>query len=142
MSYTFTMIKPDATERNLIGKIIAHLEDEGMKIVAQKTVILSRNQAAQFYIEHEQRDFFEDLCDYMSSAPIVALVLQANDAVQKLRDTIGLTDPKDAKQGTIRATYGLSLRHNAIHGADSEQSAKREASFFFSEYELVSLMKK
>lgn len=137
LEYTFSIIKPDATERNLIGKINSYLEDSGLKIVAQKMVVLSRAQAEDFYGEHRQRPFFDGLVSYMISAPVVLQVLKGENAVAKNREIMGATNPKEAAAGTIRKDFAKDIEANSIHGSDSLESAKREISFFFDKNEIV-----
>lgn len=135
--YTFSMIKPDATKRNLTGKINSYLEDAGLKIVAQKMVMLTRYQAENFYQEHSNRPFFEDLVSYIISGPVVLQVLKGKDAVTLNRKIMGSTDPQDAAAGTIRKDFGNSIEENSIHGSDNQDSAKREIKFFFATHEIV-----
>jgi nucleoside-diphosphate kinase len=134
--YTFSIIKPDATERNLIGKINSYLEEAGLKIVGQKMLKLSEAQAEEFYAEHKQRSFFGDLVAYMTSGPVVVQVLKGDNAVLKNREIMGATNPVDAAEGTIRKTFAKDIEANSIHGSDSLESAKREISFFFNQEEL------
>ncbi|MFN3568599.1 MAG: nucleoside-diphosphate kinase [Caldimicrobium sp.] len=134
---TLVMIKPDGVERNLIGKIISIFEEAGLKVVAIKKVRLSKEQAKAFYIVHKERPFYEDLTNYMSSGPIVAMVLEGETAIKRVREIIGATDPKEAKEGTIRKLYGIDKEKNTVHGSDSPESAQKEIPFFFSEYELI-----
>ena len=135
--YTFSIIKPDATERNLIGKINSYLEGAGLKIVAQKMVHLTESQAKDFYAEHSERPFFNGLVSYMISAPVVLQVLKGENAIVKNRDIMGATNPKDAAAGTIRKDFAKDIEENSVHGSDSADSAKREISYFFSEDEIV-----
>ncbi|MFN3406980.1 MAG: nucleoside-diphosphate kinase [Caldimicrobium sp.] len=134
---TLVMIKPDGVERNLIGKIISIFEEAGLKVVAIKKVRLSKEQAKAFYIVHKERPFYEDLTNYMSSGPIVAMVLEGETAIKRVREIMGATDPKEAKEGTIRKLYGIDKEKNTVHGSDSPESAQKEIPFFFSEYELI-----
>jgi nucleoside-diphosphate kinase len=138
MERTLVMIKPDGVSRNLIGKIIAHFEENGLRVVALKKVRLTKEQAKVFYIVHKERPFYEDLTNYMSSGPIVAMVLEGENAIVKVRELMGATDPAQAKEGTIRKLYGLDKEKNTVHGSDSPESASREIPFFFSEFELMS----
>ncbi|MBN2648084.1 MAG: nucleoside-diphosphate kinase [Thiotrichales bacterium] len=133
---TFSIIKPDAVKRNLIGEILRRFEQNGLSVVASKMLHLTRAQAEDFYAEHEGRDFYEPLIAYMISAPVVIQVLQGEDAIAKSRALIGATDPAKADAGTIRADYALSVRENSVHGSDSAASAAREIAFFFSTIEL------
>lgn len=137
IQYTFSIIKPDATKRNLTGKINAILEENGLKIVSQKMTNLSKDQAEQFYAEHKARPFFNDLVSYMTSGPVVLQVLKGDNAVAKNREIMGATNPTNAEPGTIRKLFAESIEANSIHGSDSEDSAKREISFFFAGSEIV-----
>jgi len=130
---TLSIIKPDAVERNLIGKIIGRFEEEGLKIVAMEQRWLSRREAEGFYAEHKARPFFGELCDFMTRSPVVVMVLEGDDAVAKNRKIMGATNPKDAAKGTIRNLYGISLDKNTVHGSDSKENAKIEIDFFFKE---------
>jgi len=136
---TLVMIKPDGVERNLIGKVISIFEEHGLKVVALKKVRLSKEQAKAFYIVHKDRPFYEDLTNYMSSGPIVAMVLEGENAIKRVREIMGATDPKEAAEGTIRKLFALDKEKNTVHGSDSPESAAREIPFFFSEYELIAL---
>lgn len=135
--YTLSIIKPDATKRNLIGKITAQLESAGLKIVAQKMLILSLDQAKEFYAEHAERPFYNDLVTYMSSGDISVQVLKGEDAIMQNRKIMGATNPAEAKEGTIRKEFGLTIDHNSVHGSDSPESAEREINFFFSSDEII-----
>ena len=135
--YTFSMIKPDATKRNLIGKINSYLENAGLKIVAQKMVRLKESQAKEFYAEHKERSFFSGLITYMTSAPVVLQVLKGENAVTKNREIMGATNPAEAKPGTVRKDFAVYIEANSIHGSDSTESAEREINFFFSKEEIV-----
>ena len=135
--YTFSIIKPDATERNLTGKINSYLEEAGLKIVAQKMVRLSEEQAQSFYAEHSERPFFGGLVKYMTSAPVILQVLKGENAVLKNREVMGATNPADADAGTIRKDFAKDIEANSIHGSDSLESAKKEIEFFFEESEIV-----
>jgi len=134
---TFSIIKPDATKRNLIGKINAHLEGADLKIIAQKMVKLTKEQAEKFYAEHSERPFFSGLVSYMTSAPVVLQVLEGENAVAKNREIMGATNPEDADESTIRKIFALNIEENSIHGSDSEDSAKKEINFFFNANEIV-----
>ena len=134
---TLSIIKPDATKRNLIGKILSKLEDSGLKIIAQKKIQLTENQAQEFYKVHEERPFYHDLVRFMISGPVVVQVLEGDDAVAKNREVMGATNPEDAKDGTIRKEFAESLEANSVHGSDSTENAKIEISFFFSKIEIV-----
>ena len=135
--YTFSMIKPDATKRNLIGKINSYLENAGLKIVAQKMVRLKESQAKEFYAEHKERSFFSGLITYMTSAPVVLQVLKGENAVTKNREIMGATNPAEAKPCTVRKDFAVDIEANSIHGSDSAESAEREINFFFSKEEIV-----
>jgi|SRR5690625_16970 len=137
MRYTLTIIKPDAVARNLTGKIIAHLEEEGFTIRAMRMMHLTEAQARQFYAVHAERPFYEDLVSFMTSGPVVPILLERDDAVATLRKVIGATDPTKAEPGTIRALYAESTERNAIHASDADETARAEAAFFFSEAEVL-----
>jgi len=134
---TFSIIKPDATKRNITGKINAKIEEAGLRIIAQKRIRMSEDQAKGFYAEHSQRPFYGELVEFMMSEPVVVQVLEGENAVLAHREVLGETNPADAAPGTIRAEYALSLGENSAHGSDSPQSAAREIAFFFSEEEIV-----
>ena len=134
---TLSIIKPDATRRNLTGKINARFEDAGLRIVAQKRIQLTRAQAEQFYAVHKERSFFGDLCSFMISGPVVVQALEGANAVQKNRDIMGATNPANAAAGTIRKDFAESIEANSVHGSDSADNAKIEIAFFFSGLELV-----
>ena len=134
---TFSIIKPDATRRNLTGKINARFEDNGLRIVAQKRIWMSRAQAEAFYGVHKARPFFNDLCTFMTSGPVVIQVLEGDNAVQRNRDVMGATNPANADEGTIRKVYAESIEANSVHGSDSDENAKIEIDFFFSPDEIV-----
>ncbi|MEY4872404.1 MAG: hypothetical protein RLZZ563_1734 [Pseudomonadota bacterium] len=134
---TLSIIKPDATKRNLTGKINAKFEEAGLRIVAQKRIHLSMAQAGQFYAEHKERGFYGELCEFMASEPVVVQVLEGEGAILKNREVMGATNPANAADGTIRKEFALSVGENSVHGSDSPESAKREISFFFSGLELV-----
>jgi nucleoside-diphosphate kinase len=134
---TFSIIKPDATKRNLTGKINALIESAGLRIVAQKRTILSRRQAGKFYEIHKDRPFFGELVDYMVSEPVVVQVLEGDNAVAKYREIMGATDPAKAAPGTIRKEFALSIGENSVHGSDSPENAATEIRFFFSDIEIV-----
>ncbi len=136
MERTLSIIKPDATSRNITGKINAMIEDAGLKIVAQKMIRLSPEQAEGFYAEHKGKSFFDNLVQFMSSAPIVVQVLEADDAIARYRKIMGATNPAVAEEGTIRKTFALSIDKNSVHGSDSPESAAREISFFFSRIDI------
>ncbi|MFK8040113.1 MAG: nucleoside-diphosphate kinase [Rickettsiaceae bacterium] len=134
--YTFSMIKPDITQRNLIGAVNRILEDSDLKIVAQRMVILSRDQAKKFYAEHQERSFFNQLIDMITSGPVVLQVLKGENAILKNREIMGATNPSEAKDSTIRMLFGQNIENNSIHGSDSIESAKREIAFFFAKSEI------
>jgi nucleoside-diphosphate kinase len=134
---TFSMIKPDATRRNLTGKINARLEDAGLRIVAQKRVWMSRKQAEGFYAVHRGRPFFDELCDFMSSAPTIVQVLEGENAIAKNREVMGATNPANAAAGTIRKDFALSIGENSVHGSDAPETAAQEIAYWFSGIELV-----
>lgn len=132
---TLTMIKPMAVQKGFIGPILAKINEGGFRIAAMKYTKLTEDQAKKFYEVHKERPFYNDLVNFMSSGPIVAAVLEKDNAVQAYRDYIGATNPENAEAGTIRALYGTSLEKNAVHGSDSDENAAIEASFFFAETE-------
>ncbi len=134
---TFSIIKPDATRRNLTGAINAKLEAAGLRIIAQKRIHLTLAQAQKFYEVHAARPFYGELCEFMSSAPIVAQVLEGEDAVAKNREVMGATNPAQAEAGTIRKEFALSIGENSIHGSDAPETAAVEIAYFFSGLELV-----
>jgi nucleoside-diphosphate kinase len=134
---TFSIIKPDATARNLTGSINAKFEGQGLRIVAQKRLRLSRLQAREFYIVHKDRPFYDELVEYMVSGPVVVQVLEGENAVLKNREIMGATDPKKADKGTIRAEFGVDIGSNSVHGSDSLENAAIEIAFFFSGLEIV-----
>ena len=134
---TLSIIKPDATRRSLTGKINARFEENGLRIVAQKRVRLTRGQAEGFYAVHSERPFFNDLCEFMTSGPVVVQVLEGENAVQATRDIMGATNPANADEGTIRKDFGESIEANSVHGSDSEENAAIEIAYFFAELEIV-----
>ena len=136
MEQTLSIIKPDATSRNLIGQINTMIEGAGLKIVAQKMLKLSKEHAQRFYAEHNGKPFFDNLTDVMSSAPVVVQVLEGENAISRYRTIMGATNPAIAEEGTIRKTFALSIDKNSVHGSDSPHSAAREISFFFSQTEI------
>ncbi len=133
---TFTMIKPDAVRNGHIGAILNKINEGGFKIVAMKYTQLSKEKAGEFYAVHKERPFYGELVDFMSSGPIVAAVLQGDNAVESFRTLIGATNPAEAAEGTIRAAYATSIGENAVHGSDSDENAQIEASFHFSGTEM------
>ena len=134
---TFSILKPDATERNITGAINAIIEKAGLRIVAQKRVRISREQAEKFYAVHRERPFFGELVDFMISGPVVVQVLEGDNAIAKYREVMGATDPAKAASGTIRKTHAKSIGENSVHGSDAPETAAREIAQFFSENELV-----
>ena len=134
---TLSIIKPDATRRNITGKINAHLEGAELNIIAQKRLRLSVEQARVFYAEHAERAFYGELCTYMASGPVVVQVLEGEDAIARHREIMGATNPANAEDGTIRNEFGLGVQENSVHGSDSPATAAREIGFFFSETEIV-----
>ncbi|MCF7885458.1 MAG: nucleoside-diphosphate kinase [Candidatus Marinimicrobia bacterium] len=131
------MLKPDCIERKLTGKAIDYILEHGFEIRAMEKLSLSKAQAAAFYREHKGKEFYKPLIEFMTSGPVVAMVLAREDAVEKFREVIGKTDPKKAKEGSLRALYATDVRHNIVHGADSLQNAEREISFFFPKIDLI-----
>ena len=134
---TFSIIKPDATKRNLTGKINAKFEDAGLRIIAQKRIHLTLEQAGEFYAVHKERPFYSELCEFMASAPIIAQVLEGEGAIAKNREVMGATNPSDAAAGTIRAEFAQSMGENSVHGSDAPETAALEIAYFFSGLELV-----
>lgn len=134
---TFSIIKPDATRRNLTGAVNAKLEAAGLRIVAQKRIHMSLDQAKGFYAVHSERPFFGELTEFMSSEPVVVQVLEGENAVAKNREVMGATNPADAEEGTIRKEYALSIGENSVHGSDSLENAKIEIDYFFKPEEIV-----
>ena len=134
---TLSIIKPDATKRNLTGKINAKFEDAGLRIVAQKRIWLTPEQAGKFYEVHKDRPFYGELVEFMASEPVVVQVLEGENAIAKNREVMGATNPANADEGTIRKEFALSVGENSVHGSDSPEAAAREIAFFFSGLELV-----
>ena len=137
MERTLSIIKPDATKRNISGRINQIIEESGLRIIAQKRIKLSFDQAIKFYSIHNKKPFFNDLINYMTSGPVVVQVLEANNAVDKYREIMGATNPEKAKNGTIRKILALNVQENSVHGSDSIKNAKDEINFFFTENEIV-----
>lgn len=135
--YTLSIIKPDAMKRNLVADINKLFTDAGLKVVAQKEIHIPEETAQEFYAEHKTRPFYNDLVAYISSTPVVVQVLAGPDAILKNREVMGATNPAEAKEGTVRKKYGLSIDQNSVHGSDSPESAKREISFFFDYNEIT-----
>lgn len=133
---TFSIIKPNAIAKNVIGQILARFEDAGLQVVASKMLHLSREQAEGFYAEHEGREFYEPLVGFMTSGPVIVQVLEGENAIAKNREVMGATNPADAAPGTIRADFADSMRENAAHGSDSPESASREIAYFFADDEI------
>ena len=134
---TLAMIKPDATARNITGKIISRIEDEGFTIKAMKKLWLTKAEAECFYFVHRERPFYGDLTDFMSSGPIIALCMERDDAIAKWREVMGATNPADAAEGTLRKTYAVDLEKNSVHGSDAPETAAVETGFFFSGMEMA-----
>ena len=134
---TFSIIKPDATKRNLTGAVTAKLEEAGLRVVASKRIKMTREQAEGFYAVHKERPFFGELVDFMMSEPVVVQVLEGEDAVKRNRDVMGATNPAEADEGTIRKEFALSIGENTVHGSDSEENAAIEIAFFFNDDEIV-----
>jgi nucleoside-diphosphate kinase len=134
---TFSIIKPDATKRNLTGKIIAKFEDAGLRIIASKRIHMSKEQAEDFYGVHKERPFFGELVEFMISEPVVVQVLEGENAVAKNREVMGATNPSEADAGTIRKEFALSIGENSVHGSDAPETAAEEIKFFFTDAEIV-----
>ena len=134
---TFSIIKPDATRRNLTGKVAARLEEGGLRIIAQKRIQMTREQAEGFYAVHKERPFFADLVAFMTSAPVVVQVLEGENAVIRNREIMGATNPAEAEEGTIRKDFAESIEANSVHGSDSQENAAIEINFFFRPDEIV-----
>ncbi len=141
MEQTFSMVKPDAVQRNLVGEIIGRFEKKGLKLVALKLLKISRKMAERHYAEHVGKPFFDDLVAFITSGPVVAMIWEGKNAVQVVRTMMGKTDPQEASPGTIRGDFGLFTGNNIVHGSDSLESASREISLFFSPEEIVSYEK-
>ena len=137
MDRTLSIIKPDATKRNLTGSINSVIEKCGLRIVAQKRIKMNDEQAQKFYEVHNDKPFFLDLVEYMTSEPVVVQVLQADNAVKKYREVMGATNPENAEEGTIRKLFALNVQENSVHGSDSDENANIEIMFFFDEKEIV-----
>ena len=135
---TLSIIKPDATKRNITGKIIQKFEDGGLSIIAQKRILLTQDQAEGFYSVHKERPFYNNLVSFMTSGPVVVQILEGDNAIQRNRDIMGATNPEEANEGTIRAEYALNIEANSVHGSDSEDNAATEISFFFDPSEINS----
>ena len=134
---TFSIIKPDATRRNLTGAVTKMLEEAGLRVVASKRIHMTKDQAEGFYAVHRERPFFGELVEFMTSEPVVVQVLEGDNAVQRNRDIMGATNPADAAEGTIRKTHALSIGENSVHGSDSDENAAIEIAYFFNDDEIV-----
>ena len=137
MNRTFSIIKPDATKRNITGKINDMIESAGLKIIAQKRIKLSKQDARKFYKIHNDKPFFDDLINYMTSFPVIVQVLEGDNAVSKYREVMGATNPENAENGTIRKELALNVQENSVHGSDSPENAEIEINFFFNNEEIV-----
>jgi nucleoside-diphosphate kinase len=137
MERTFAIIKPDAVERNIIGRILEKVEGAGFKIVGMKKIRLTKSEAEGFYYVHKERPFYNDLCAFMSRSPVVVLALEREDAILKWRELMGATNPANAEAGTIRKDFGVSIEENTVHGSDAPETAAFEIPYFFSQLELV-----
>ena len=135
---TLSIVKPDAVRKNVVGKILDRLETAGLKVVACKMLVLTRDQAEDFYAVHQERAFFLELVEYMTSGPVVVQVLEGDDAIQRNRQVMGATNPQEADPGTIRADFAESVQENAVHGSDGPETAQNEIAFFFSDEEICS----
>ncbi|MFP6728458.1 MAG: nucleoside-diphosphate kinase [Alphaproteobacteria bacterium] len=134
---TFSIIKPDATRRNLTGQITARLEDAGLRVVASKRVWMTRGQAEGFYAVHKERPFFDNLCEFMTSGPVVIQVLEGENAVSKNREIMGATNPAEAAEGTIRKDFAENIEANSVHGSDAPETAAQEISYWFADTEII-----
>ena len=137
MQKTFSIIKPDATKRNITGSINKIIEDNGLRIIGQKRIKLSIHQAKEFYSVHSDKPFFSDLIEYMTSEPVIVQVLEGDNAVERYRSVMGATNPDNSEEGTIRKIHGLNVQENSVHGSDSIENAVKEISFFFSDQEII-----
>ena len=137
MDQTFSIIKPDATKRNITGSINKVIEESGLRIIAQKRIKLTNEQAENFYSIHKEKLFFRDLIEYMTSEPVIVQVLSGKNCVEKYRSIMGATNPENADEGTIRKLFALNVQENSVHGSDSEENAKNEINFFFTQEEIV-----
>lgn len=137
MERTLSIIKPDGVKRNLIGEVISRFEKKGLRIAALKKITLSKEEAKAFYIVHKDRPFYESLTNFMSEGPIVVMVIEGDNAIAKVRDIMGATNPKEAAKGTIRADFATDIERNIVHGSDSPESAAYEIPFFFSTLEIL-----
>jgi len=134
---TLSIIKPDATARNITGKINTYFEDGGLRIVAQRRLWLTRGQAEAFYAVHKERAFYGELCEYMTSGPVVVQVLEGESAITRNREVMGATNPANADEGTIRKAFGVDVEKNSVHGSDAPETAAQEIKFFFSDVDIV-----
>ena len=137
MQRTFSIIKPDATKRNITGSINKIIEENNLRIIAQKRIHLSSEQAEKFYEVHKEKPFFKDLIEYMTSDPVIVQVIEGDNAITKYREVMGATNPENAEEGTIRKIHALNVQENSVHGSDSIENANIEISFFFSDEEIV-----
>tara|TARA_Y100000768_G_C23442718_1_gene435680 strand:+ start:79 stop:495 length:417 start_codon:yes stop_codon:yes gene_type:complete len=137
MQRTFSIIKPDATKRNITGSINKIIEENNLRIIAQKRIHLSSEQAEKFYDVHKEKSFFKDLIEYMTSEPVIVQVIEGENAIVRYRDVMGATNPDNAKEGTIRKIHALNVQENSVHGSDSEENASKEIDFFFDLKEIV-----
>ena len=137
MQRTFSIIKPDATKRNITGSINKIIEENNLRIVAQKRIHLTNEQAKNFYDIHKEKPFFKDLIEYMTSGPVIVQVIEGDNAITKYREVMGATNPDNAKEGTIRKIHALNVQENSVHGSDSEENAIKEIDFFFNLNEIV-----
>lgn len=137
MEETLSIIKPDATRRNITGSINKLIEDSGLKIIAQKRIQLSKSEAQKFYFIHNDKSFFNDLVDYMISGPIVVQILSGSNAIIQYRNIMGSTNPENAEEGTIRKNFAIDIQENSVHGSDSVENAQKEIEFFFNKSEIV-----
>ena len=137
MQRTFSIIKPDATKRNITGSINKIIEENNLRIIAQKRIQLSSEQAEKFYDVHKEKPFFKDLVEYMTSEPVIVQVIEGDNAITKYREVMGATNPENAEEGTIRKIHALNVQENSVHGSDSEENAIKEIDFFFDLKEIV-----
>ena len=137
MQRTFSIIKPDATKRNITGSINKIIEENNLRIIAQKRIQLSSEQAEKFYDVHKEKPFFKDLIEYMTSEPVIVQVIEGDNAITKYRKVMGATNPENAEEGTIRKIHALNVQENSVHGSDSDENARKEIDFFFNENEIV-----
>ena len=137
MNRTFSIIKPDATKRNITGAINKKIEENNLIIIAQKRIKLSKEKAEGFYAIHKEKPFFNDLIEYMTSGPVIVQVLEGENAIEKYRKIMGATNPSEAENGTIRKEHALNIQENAVHGSDSDLNAKKEISYFFKDSEII-----